>query len=132
MLAEEHREPVRAHLLRTAGWLEAGLPAIAPAVSDPLEHLSRLDQLIESAIDACESEGIGDDLSASLGLAVLAAEVLQVGVELNAGSPDVREALARALGALDPLPLAPYPELRHRAGAQLKELAERRKLVVAR
>lgn len=132
MLPEELREPVRAHLRRTASWLEADLPAIAPAVSDPTEHLSRLDQLIESVIDACESEGIGDDLPGSLGLAVLAAEVLRIGVELDAGSPDVREALARALGALDPLSLAPYPELRLRAGAQLRELAERRNLVVAR
>ena len=128
---DEARELMRAHLVRAAEWLEADISPSVPTAADPSELLERLDELIQTVKDEAESEDASEDsLTSSLGLAVVAAEVLRVGLQLNAGRPDHRDAIARGLGVLDPVALAAYPERRVRAGAELRELAARKGLVV--
>jgi hypothetical protein len=84
--------------------------------------VSQLDWLLSAMQDVAE-EDLGEDLAGALALIGGAAHTLWVGVGLRHHDPDTQRRMAAALGVLDPLALADFPEVRAAAAEALRKLA---------
>jgi hypothetical protein len=105
---------------RAAALLEADLPGPPPAALEV--SLSQLDWLLSAMRDVAE-EDLGEDLAGALALIGGAAHTLWAGVGLRHHDADTQRRMAAALGVLDPLALADFPEVRAAAAEALRELA---------
>jgi hypothetical protein len=108
---------------QAAGLLEAEVPSRPPS-DDPVEiRLTELDDQIEAVRELVDADRLVDGVGGVLTLIGAAVQTLHVGLRLGHEDADQLRRMAAALGLLDPLALADFPELRAVAAASLRELA---------
>jgi hypothetical protein len=121
--AEEDDPLVALTCEQAAALLEADVPSQPRAAQSAETQLTELDGLVDAIRELAGTDALVDGHVGALSLIGAAAQVLQVGLRLGPEDADLRGRMAAGLGALDPLALADFPELRAGAARTLRELA---------